>query len=176
MTATIGTRSIHDRLVRRLRITALLAVLLTLSVSPGVAQLPGVKPRIFRPDGPGPHTAVLFVPGCEGFDPPMAPRVYERRAAALRGRGYLVLFVDYLGRRGLTSCAAGSITHDDAARDLIVEAAWLTTQASVDRARITAIGWSYGGPCSSRWPSLAGGHCPSRGRPCSVRTAGPSSH
>jgi len=131
--------------VRRLRITALLAVLLTLSVSPGVAQLPGVKPRIFRPDGPGPHTAVLFVPGCEGFAPPMAPRLYERRASELRGRGYLVLFVDYLGRRGLTSCAAGSITHDDAARDLIVEAAWLTTQASVDRARIAALGWSYGG-------------------------------
>jgi len=52
VTATIAPRSIHDRLVRRLRITALLAVLLTLSVSPGVAQLPGVKPRIFRPDGP----------------------------------------------------------------------------------------------------------------------------
>lgn len=100
---------------------------------------------MFRPDGPGPHPAVLFVPGCDGFAPPMAPRLYERRATELRRRGYVVLFVDYLGRRGLTSCAAGSITHDDAARDLIVEAAWLTTQASVDRTRITAIGWSYGG-------------------------------
>ena len=145
MTATIGTRSIPDRLVRRLCITALIVVPLTLSGSPGVAQQPEAKPRIFRPDGPGPHPAVLFVPGCDGFAPPMAPRLYERRATELRRRGYVVLFVDYLGRRGLTSCAAGSITHDDAARDLIVEAAWLTTQASVDRTRITAIGWSYGG-------------------------------
>ena len=80
MTATIGTRSIHDRLVRRLRITALLAVPLTLSVSPGVAQLPEAKQRIFRPDGQGPHPAVLLVPGCDGFAPPMAPRLYERRA------------------------------------------------------------------------------------------------
>jgi len=80
VTATIGTRSIHDRLVRRLRITTGLAVPLTLSVSPGVAQLPRMKPRILRPDGPRPHPAVLFVPGCDGFAPPMAPRLYERRA------------------------------------------------------------------------------------------------
>ena len=62
MTATIATRSIHDRLVRRLRITALLAVPLTLSVSPGVAQLPGVKPRIFRPEAQqGGHMKLLAV-------------------------------------------------------------------------------------------------------------------
>src|SRR5215468_3175189 len=61
VTATIATRSIHDRLVRRLRITALIAVPLTLSVSPGVAQLPGVKPRIFRPETQGGHMKLLAV-------------------------------------------------------------------------------------------------------------------
>ena len=120
------------------------AALLMLWLSPGAAQLPGAKQRVFRPDGPGPYPAVLLVPGCDGFSPPLAPRLYERRAAELRGRGYLVVFVDYLGSRGLKSCAP-SITHADAARDLVAEAAWLTTQPFVDRARIAAIGWSYGG-------------------------------
>ena len=115
-----------------------------LGVSPGVAQMPGAKQRVFRPDGPGPYPVVMLVPGCDGFAPPLAPRLYERRAAEFRGRGYLVVFVDYLGSRGLKSCA-GSITHADAARDLVAEAAWLTTQSFVDRTRIAAIGWSYGG-------------------------------
>jgi len=136
---------VHSRLVRGASCIAVCAAVLILSASQGLAQLPAAKQRIFRPDGPGPYPAVLFVPGCDGFAPPMAPHLYERRAAEFRGRGYLVVFVDYLGRRGLKSCAAGSITHDDAARDLIAEAAWLATQAFVDPARIAAIGWSYGG-------------------------------
>jgi dienelactone hydrolase len=57
--------------------------------------------------------------------------------------GHLVIFVDYLGRRGLKTCA-GPITHEDAARDLMSAAAWLRSQAVVDHSRLTAMGWSYG--------------------------------
>lgn len=115
-----------------------------LSAAPGGAQLPGAKQRVFRPEGPGPFPAVLLVSGCDGFSPPMAPRLYERRAAEFRSRGYVVVFVDYLGRRGLRSCAA-SVTHEDAARDLVAEAAVLASQSFIDRGRIAAVGWSYGG-------------------------------
>jgi len=73
----------------------------------------------------------------------MAPTVYERRAERLRALGHVVIFVDYLGRRGLKTCA-GPVTHDDAARDLLSAAAWLRSETAVDRARITAMGWSYG--------------------------------
>src|SRR5262245_51435874 len=73
----------------------------------------------------------------------MAPTVDERRAERLRALGHVVIFVDYLGRRGLKTCA-GPVTHDDAARDLLSAAAWLKSQATVDPARITAMGWSYG--------------------------------
>jgi dienelactone hydrolase len=73
----------------------------------------------------------------------MAPALYEHRANHLRALGYVAIFVDYLGRRGLKTCA-GSITHDDTARDLIAATAWLRSQAIVDRSRITAMGWSYG--------------------------------
>lgn len=118
--------------------------LLLLSGSSSFAQTPDVKYRIFRPDAPGPHPAVALVSGCDGFAPQIAPLLYERRAEQLRALGHVVIFVDYLGRRGLQTCA-GSITHDDAARDLMSAVTWLRSQAAVDPARITAMGWSYGG-------------------------------
>lgn len=101
--------------------------------------------RIFRPDGPGPHPAVAFLSGCSGFAPSFAPTVYERLAEQLRVQGYIVIFVDYLGRRGLQSCAGPQITYADAGKDLVAAVAWLRSQPSVDQARISAIGWSYGG-------------------------------
>jgi len=111
--------------------------------SSSFAQTPDAGYRIFRPDAPGPHPAVALVSGCDGFTPQIAPAVYERRAEHLRALGHVVIFVDYLGRRGLKTCA-GPITHDEAARDLMSAVAWLRSQAAVDPSRITAMGWSYG--------------------------------
>ena len=118
--------------------------LLLLFGSSAFAQIPDAKYRIFRPDTPGPHPAVALLSGCDGFTPQTAPAVYERRAEHLRALGHVVIFVDYLGRRGLKTCA-GPITHDEAARDLMSAVAWLRSQAAVDPRRITAMGWSYGG-------------------------------
>jgi dienelactone hydrolase len=119
------------------------AAVLLLSASPSFAQTPDVTYRIFRPDTPGPHPAVALVSGCDGFTPSMAPTLYERRAQHLRALGYVAIFVDYLGHRGLRTCA-GAVTHDDAARDLVSAATWLRAQPAVDHRRITAMGWSYG--------------------------------
>src|SRR5262245_63178695 len=77
---------------------ATVAVVL-LSGSPSFAETPDPKYRTFRPDTPGPHSAVALLSGCDGFAPPMAPTVYERRAEHLRALGHLVIFVAYLGRR-----------------------------------------------------------------------------
>lgn len=117
--------------------------LLLLSAASSFAQTPDAKYRTFRPDAPGPHPAVVFVSGCDGFVPPLAPALYERRAEHLRAQGHIVIFADYLGRRGLKTCA-GPVTHGDAARDLVSAATWLRSQAAVDHSRITAMGWSYG--------------------------------
>ena len=119
--------------------------LMLLALSSGLAQTTEGGYRTFRPDGPAPYPAVIFVSGCSGFTPSFAPRAYERIAEQFQTQGYLVVFADYLGRRGLTSCAGASITHADAAKDVIAVAAWLKVQPSVDPARITVLGWSYGG-------------------------------
>ena len=113
--------------------------LLLLSGSSSVARTPDARYRIFRPDAPGSHPAVALVSGCDGFIPQIAPALYERRAEHLRALGHVVIFVDYLGRRGLKTCA-GPITHDEAARDLMSAVAWLRSQAAVDPSRITAMG------------------------------------
>jgi dienelactone hydrolase len=119
-------------------------VLPLLAPSFGFVQTSDPKYRVFRPDTPGPHPAVVFVSGCDGFAPSFAPTLYERRAEYFRAQGYIVVFADYLARRGLKSCA-GPITRKEAAQDLVSAAAWIRDQAAVDRKRITTIGWSYGG-------------------------------
>ena len=115
-----------------------------LTASAAFAESPGADYRSFQPDGPGPHPAVILLSGCDGFRPSNAPAVYERRAEHLRALGQIVVFADYLGRRGLKTCA-GPVTHEDAARDLVSAAAWLASQPGVDASRVTAMGWSYGG-------------------------------
>jgi dienelactone hydrolase len=119
-------------------------VLFVALASTGVAQPRDPTYRTFRPAGGGPHPAVIFASGCDGFAPSLAPTLYERRAEAFRAQGNVVVFADYLGRRSLKTCA-GPITHKDAARDVVAAAAWLASQPEVDAARIAAIGWSYGG-------------------------------
>jgi dienelactone hydrolase len=111
----------------------------------GLASAQTPDYRTFQPHGAGPHPAVVFASGCSGFTPSVAPKAYERAAERLRDQGYLVLFADYLGRRGLESCATGRISLSDAGKDIVAASRWLTAQPFVDPARISAIGWSYGG-------------------------------
>jgi dienelactone hydrolase len=110
-----------------------------------VARAQTSEYRTFQPAGPGPHPAVVFASGCSGFTPSVAPKAYERSAEQLRAQGYLVVFADYLGRRGLKSCASGRISLSEAGKDVVAAAMWLKSQQSVDAARISVLGWSYGG-------------------------------
>lgn len=118
--------------------------LIFLSVVPVMAQTEDGGYRVFRPDGPGPHPAVVFLSGCSGLKPSFAPKAYEQAAERLRAIGFIVLWADFMGRRNLVHCFGG-VTPEEAARDAVAAAAWLRSQPDVDARRITAIGWSWGG-------------------------------
>ena len=98
--------------------------------------------RTLTPVGTTPHPAVLFVPGCSGFAPTNGVDHYEERAAELQAAGYLVVFVDYVGRRMQTNCAHISLT--EVATDILETASWARDQSGVDATRISVIGWPYG--------------------------------
>jgi dienelactone hydrolase len=68
---------------------------------------------------------------------------YNERATELQGAGYLVVYVDYIGRRMQTNCA--HVLQDEVAQDLLDAVSWTRNQAGVDASEISVIGWSYGG-------------------------------
>lgn len=119
---------------------------LMLGVSTSLAQALEDGYRVFRPAGTGPYPAVALVSGCSGFAPVGARKFYERVGEKLSAEGHIVVFVDYVGRRGLQNCVrAPMVTEADAAKDLVNAVTWLRSQPSVDKERISALGWSYGG-------------------------------
>lgn len=122
----------------------LAAVLLALLVSCD-DDAPSNEPyRMVSPSAGGaPHPAVLLVPGCSGFAAVNGINPYDERAADLQAAGYFVVFVDYLGRRKQSNC--GHVSKDEVGNDILDAATWTRGQPGVDPARISVIGWSYGG-------------------------------
>lgn len=118
--------------------------LMFLLLMPVMAQTKDGGYRVFRPEGAGPHPAVVFVSGCSGLKPSFAPKAYEQASERLRAIGFIVVWADYLGRRNLVHCW-GNVTPEETARDAVAAAAWLRSQPDVDPRRITAMGWSWGG-------------------------------
>jgi dienelactone hydrolase len=119
----------------------LVILLLSLRAPMGWAEQ---SPRIMVPQGAGPFPVVLLVPGCSGFTAFNGVNLYEERARDLVDAGYAVVFVDYLGKRGLDTCR-NTIVLWTAGSDVIEAANWIRTQPHVDPSRIYAIGWSFGG-------------------------------
>jgi dienelactone hydrolase len=102
--------------------------------------------RVLAPSAGSSNPAVLLVPGCSGFVARNGVNHYDERASELQAAGYVVVFVDYLGRRHLTGCAGGrDVSHAEVANDILEAAAWIKDQARVAPDKIFVIGWSYGG-------------------------------
>ena len=120
----------------------LLAAILALMLSQRAASAEEAY-RVLAPSGSAPHPAVLLVPGCSGFAASNGVNTYEERANELQAAGYVVVFVDYVGRRSMTNCA--HVSHAEVGQDIFDAAAWIRGQEGVDADRISAIGWSYGG-------------------------------
>ena len=150
-----GAESGHDGRRRifaapgRNAVRALVAVALLAGVAgeprPSASQQPAEPQyRVVRPEGQGPHPALLFVSGCSGFTPHEAPLHYGRVADEFAARGYVVIFVDYLGARGRDICG-GVVRPGDVAGDILAAAAYARTRPFIRASEISVIGWSMGG-------------------------------
>lgn len=134
--------------MKNLRVASLVTAIIWSTVivlAPSITRGADDGYKVFRPDGPGPHPAVVFLSGCSGFKPKFAPAAYEHPAEKLRSLGFLVVWVDYLGRRNLPNCSTGGVSQDQAGEDAVAAALWAKSQPGVDPQRIAAMGWSWGG-------------------------------
>ena len=77
--------------------------------------------RLLSPSGVSPHSAVLMVPGCSGFAANGGINVYDERAADLQTAGYLVVYVDYIGK----PCRQTVLTSATLVGRTAVAASWL---------------------------------------------------
>jgi dienelactone hydrolase len=131
-----------------------IACLLLLSfTAPGLAQdtisIPGpkgamLKALVYKPESVGPFPAIVALHGCGG---PWASRDSDW-AARLSSAGFLVIFPDSFGSRGLGSqCQTRdrALRARDRAQDAFAVAEWLSARPDVIKSRIGLLGWSNGG-------------------------------
>jgi dienelactone hydrolase len=114
---------------------------------------PGVKVKAFlyRPQGNGPFPAVVALHTCDGLAGRRShlARRYRDWGERFAAAGYVAIFPDSLGSRGLKSqCIPGQRTMRSG-RDRVVDADaarhWLQQQSFVAADRISLIGWANGG-------------------------------
>jgi dienelactone hydrolase len=97
-----------------------------------------IQGYLTRPRGRGPFPAVVLLHTCLGL-PHERASIGERIAAW----GYVALFVDDFGTRGLKETCA--VDFQPALADAYGALAWLSRLSDVDPARIAAVGFSQGG-------------------------------
>ena len=141
---------------------ALVVVACTLAAAPVAAQervhFPSLDDQhtqldgyLYRPQGAGPHAAVIGLHGCSGMmtrDGGVLPIEFAW-AYRLNAQGYEVLLVDSFGpRQHGEMCSQTGFNlsiFSDRAKDAYGALAWLQAQPDIRRDRIAALGWSEGG-------------------------------
>ncbi len=96
-----------------------------------------IQGYLARPHGGGPFPAVVLLHSCLGL-----PANRQAIEDAVAGWGYVALFVDDFGPRGLKETCA--VDFAEAASDAYGALAFLSRLADVDRSRIAAVGFSQG--------------------------------
>jgi dienelactone hydrolase len=106
---------------------------------------------LYRPEGSGPFPAVIALHDCGGIDRRTATvaQLYDEWAKVLVAAGFVVLFPDSYGSRGLGSQCRVPGRRVRGSRERVTDAnaarRWLQAQAFVRRERISLLGWSSGG-------------------------------
>jgi dienelactone hydrolase len=106
---------------------------------------------LYRPEGTGPFPAVVALHGCGGLMGPggsVAPH-YADWGAHLAAEGFVVLFPDSYGSRGLGSQCTVRDTLARSRRERVSDAKaarqWLQSQGFVRREHVSLLGWANGG-------------------------------
>jgi dienelactone hydrolase len=103
---------------------------------------------LYRPDGDGPFPAVVALHGCAGLGKNGIAERYRDWAERLTNIGFVVLFPDSFGSRGLGSQCRVSKRGVRASRERVADAnaarRWLQDQPFVRPDRVFALGWSNG--------------------------------
>jgi dipeptidyl aminopeptidase/acylaminoacyl peptidase len=132
-------------------------------VEPELVSYPSFDGReipawLYRPEGDGPHPAVLYIHG--GPEAQEKPG-YKAYAQYLCSRGIAVLATNIRGSTGYGKTYQGLIYRDwggSDLRDWEAAAGWLGDQEWVDETRLGVLGGSYGGfavlTCLSRLPDV----------------------
>jgi dienelactone hydrolase len=106
---------------------------------------------LYRPEGKGPFPAVVALHDCGGLDgrPAAAAELYGEWAKVLVADGFVVVFADSFGSRGLGSQCRVHRPTVRASNERVADAEavrhWLQAQDFVRPDRISLLGWSSGG-------------------------------
>ena len=142
--------------VRALAVTiALLALTQAAAAAPELVEIPEgsirLKSYLYRPAGDGPFPAVVALHGCAGLagrSGPVAGR-YRDWGERLAAAGFVVLFPDSFGSRGLSSQCTVRERSVRTARERVADAVatrrWLQNQKWVVANRVSLLGWQNGG-------------------------------
>ena len=103
--------------------------------------------RLYRPEGGGSFPAVVLMHGCSGLW--WGSGGVHRTARYLRDSGYVVLIVDSLTARNVSTVCDDptnkSPTSSERVDDALAARRYLSSLAFVDSRRIGLVGWSHGG-------------------------------
>src|SRR5437868_9497124 len=121
----------------------------------GEVRFPGagleLTGRLYLPDTPGRHPAIVLLHGCSGLRSPGGDPspMYQNWAGMLRARGFVALHVDSFGPRGekeiCTQANRAVRPGRERAQDAKAALRWLASRPDVDPERIHLMGWSNGG-------------------------------
>jgi dienelactone hydrolase len=150
-----------------------IAAIALMALGPAVAAEPVEVPSgdvklhgvLYRPDGPGPFPAVVALHTCDGLGGGEAPadRRYLEWGEHLKAAGFVVLFPDSFGSRGLGSQCKLRTRPVRASRTRINDANaarhWLQAQPFVIADRVSLLGWSHGAT-TALWTIRRGSSAP----------------
>jgi dienelactone hydrolase len=136
-------------------IIALLVLTRAAAAEPELVEIPEgstkLKAYVYRPAGDGPFPAVVALHGCAGLAGRSGPvaRRYRDWGERLAAAGFVVLFPDSFGSRGLPSqCTVRERsvrTGRERVTDAIAARHWLQNQKWVVADHVSLLGWQNGG-------------------------------